>query len=40
MADIGSSYIYNALNQLKDRFNIENIIDPTQACERQLHVVR
>lgn len=44
MAEIGSSQIYNALNQLKDRFISENIIDPIQTLEllstaiQELHV--
>jgi PAS domain-containing protein len=33
MADIGSSQIYNALNQLKYKLKFENIIDPIQAFE-------
>ena len=33
MADIGSSQIYNALNQLKYKSKFENIIDPIQAFE-------
>lgn len=33
MAEIGSLQMYNALNQLKDRFVIENTIDPIQTLE-------
>jgi F0F1-type ATP synthase delta subunit len=33
MADIGSSHIYDALNQLKNRFKSENIINLIQAFE-------
>ena len=33
MADIGSSQIYNALNQLKYKLKFKNTIDPIQAFE-------
>jgi signal transduction histidine kinase len=40
MVEIGSSRIYNELNQLKDRFMSENIIDPFQTLELLSDAIR